>query len=396
MSVAKRKRRRVALMVETSRAYGRGVLQGISKSLQDNSHWSVRLQDRGLNDPLPEWLRRWSLDGIIARIETQQLADSLHALAVPVVNLSGIQNDPRFPIIDTDDSQVADLAFQHFAERGFRNLAFCGYPGASWSDTRLIQFEQRARAAGLSFQNFQSRPVGRKASATFTLAYETRALAHDRELIAWLKTLPIPSGILAANDLRGQQLLGLCQELSIRVPDQLAILGVDDDELMCELTDPPLSSVQPDCERIGQTAASALELLMHQPRRRTEDQLISPLGVGTRQSTEVLAIEDPLIVKAVRFIRENACSGITVPDILRVVPLSRSGLERGFGQYLGRAPKAEILRLKLERARELLRDTDLPLAEISTRCGFRHPEYFSSVFRDKVGVPPGRFRRSRN
>ncbi|MGK0200509.1 MAG: LacI family transcriptional regulator, partial [Yoonia sp.] len=143
MSVAKRKRRRVALMVETSRAYGRGVLQGISKYLQDNSHWSVRLQDRGLNDPLPEWLRRWSLDGIIARIETQQLADSLHALAVPVVNLSGIQNDPRFPIIDTDDSQVADLAFQHFAERGFRNLAFCGYPGASWSDTRLIQFEQR-------------------------------------------------------------------------------------------------------------------------------------------------------------------------------------------------------------------------------------------------------------
>lgn len=389
----KRIRRHVALIVETSRAYGRGVLRGISKYIRQNPKWSVRLQDRGLNDPLPEWLARWQVNGVIARIETVELARALKRLKLPVVNLSAIQTDTRFPTIDTDDQQVAELAFRHFAERGFRNLAFCGYAGANWSDTRNRRFAALVRDAGLTYHEFaphKPRPQSRKPQ---TLTLETSGLTHDRDLTEWLQQLPAATGILAANDLRGRQLLGLCRELDIAVPDHLAVLGVDNDELLCELTDPPLSSIEPDCERIGLEAALALERMMSDARQRPADRLISPAGIATRQSTDALAIDEPLIARAVKYIRDHACDGIDVSDILRHVPLSRSKLERGFNQHLGHPPKTEILRTQLRRAQELLRETDLPLPEVSTLCGFRHPEYFSTLFHQKIGTPPGRFRR---
>ena len=389
----KRNRRHVALIIETSRAYGRGVLRGISTFVRQNSRWSVRLQDRGLNDPLPDWMTRWQLDGVIARIETIQLADKLKRLKLPVVNLSAMAPDNRFPTIDTDDTTVAELAFAHFAERGFRSVAFCGYPGARWSDRRRNRFIDLAKEAGVVCHEFK--PGRRRVTQPKpeTLALEMSGLVQERKLIEWLQTLPVPTGIMAANDLRGRQLLGLCRELDIAVPDQLSVLGVDNDELLCNLTDPPLSSIAPDCERIGMNAASVLDRMMSRPRSRPADELISAVGVATRKSTDVLAIDEPLIVRAVRYIREHACDGIGVPDILRVIPLSRSKLEQGFKQHLGRTPKAELLRIQLLRAKELLLATDLPLPEISQRCGFRHPEYFNTLFREKIGQPPGRFRR---
>lgn len=390
-----RTRRHVALIIETSRAYGRGVLRGISQFVRQNPKWSVRLQDRGLNDPLPDWMTRWQLNGVIARIETEELAATLKRLNLPIVNLSAMAPDESFPTIDTDDAMVADWAFAHFAERGFRSLAFCGYPGAKWSDLRRDRFLSLARESRIECHEFA--PVRRRAQQRKpeTLALEMSGLVSERKLIDWLQSLPATTGILAANDLRGRQILGLCQELDIPVPDQLSVLGVDNDELLCDLTDPPLSSITPDCERIGLRAAAALDAMMNRPRHRPTDELIPPVGIATRKSTDVLAIDEPLIVRAVQFIRDHACEGIGVPDILRHVPLSRSKLERGFKQHLGRPPKAEILRLQLEQARQLLLETDLPLPEISAKCGFRHPEYFNAVFREKNGKPPGRFRREK-
>jgi LacI family transcriptional regulator len=388
-----RSRRRVALIVETSRAYGRGVLRGISQFVRQTPWWSVRLQDRGLNDPLPEWLTRSQLDGIIARVETPELADALKQLRRPVINLSAMSTDEYFPTIDTDDEQVAELAFEHFADRGFRNLAFCGYSGAKWSDTRHRRFAALAREAGINCDEFVPRRRRAPSRKPQTLALEMSGLIHDQELAAWLQRLPRTTGVFAANDLRGRQLLGLCSDHNLIVPDHLSVLGVDNDGLLCELTDPPLSSIEPDCERIGLSAAAALDSMMTRPRRRPADQFIAPAGIATRKSTDVLAINEPLIVRAVRYIREHACEGIGVPDVLRQVPLSRSKLERGFTRHLGRPPKAEILRIQLERARELLRETDMPLPEVSSLCGFRHPEYFNALFRQKNGMPPGRFRR---
>jgi LacI family transcriptional regulator len=388
-----RSRRQVALLVETSRAYGRGVLRGISRYVRQNPSWSVRLQDRGLNDPLPNWLSDGRLDGVIARIETPELARTLRQARLPVVNLSAFEPDNRFPLIDTDDIRVAEAAYDHFAERGFRSLAFCGYTGARWSDTRRARFLAKARQSGITCHEFRSSLRPDRSHQRETLALEARGLAQEPQLIDWLRSLPATTGIFAANDLRGRQLLDLCHELGLSVPDHLAVLGVDNDELLCELTDPPLSSIEPDCERIGWKAAETLDRLMSRHAPNPGRQLFPPVGISTRKSTDVLAIAEPLIAQAIGFIREHACDGIGVPDVLRQVPVSRSALERGFRRHLDRPPKAEILRIQLNRAMELLRTTDLPLPEISRLCGFRHPEYFNTLFREKLGLPPGQYRR---
>jgi len=176
------------------------------------------------------------------------------------------------------------------------------------------------------------------------------------------------------------------------VPDEVAVVAVDNDELLCELAHPPLSSVIPNTRRTGYEAAALLDRLMSGGKSRGETHLIPPLGVATRLSTDVLAIEDPHVSRAVRFIREHACDGINVQDVLRAVPQSRRLLEGRFRKLLGRTPHEEILRVQVQRVKQLLTETDLTLDAIAERTGFSHTEYLSVVFRREVGTPPGRFR----
>jgi LacI family transcriptional regulator len=208
----------------------------------------------------------------------------------------------------------------------------------------------------------------------------------------WLEQLPKPVGIMACNDIRGQQVVNACRHLGLLVPDEVAVTGVDNDEVLCELSDPPLTSVAPNTGRIGYEAAALLELMMKGGERPKVPIAIPPLGIVTRRSTDVLAIPDRPIAAALRLIREHACDGIRVPDLLKVAALSRSVFERRFVQAVGRSPKAEILRVQLARARQLLTETDVPLPQVAERCGFKHPEHFSTIFREKTGTPPGQFR----
>lgn len=383
--------RHVALLIETSRAYGRGLLQGISRFIREHQHWTVRLQDRGLNDPLPEWLHRWPVNGVLARVETRQLEDQLLRLKKPVLNLCGSWTGSRLPVLDTDDEAVAKLAFDHLRERGFRELAWCGFGATGWSEVREKCFAKLCAEASLPCHIYHP---PRKPLHALTLEVERHGMRHEAHLAQWLKALPKPVGVLAANDLRGQQIIDLCAELKLTVPDEVAVLGVDNDELLCELTAPPLSSVVPDCERIGYEAASRLDRLMSGEKRTAESLIIPPAGVATRRSTDVLALDDRHVASALRYIREHACEGIGVDAVLKCVPLSRSSLERRFLKHLGRAPKAEILRVQLERARQLLVETDWTLNDVAERSGFRHTEHFCTLFKSKTGQTPGRFRRS--
>jgi LacI family transcriptional regulator len=383
-------RRQIALLVETSRAYGRELLRGVARFVREHPHWSVRLQDRGLNDPLPDWLHGSRIDGILARVETPELARSLARLRRPVINLCGTWTGTRFPVIDTDDGAVARLALDHFLDRGLRRVAYCGFPGTGWSDVRQEHFLAFARAADLEVAVFKQR---HRRAGSATLAGEQAGLRQQQNLREWLAALPRPLGIFAANDLRGRQLVELCRETGAIVPDEIAVLGVDNDELLCELTDPPLSSIVPDCQRIGFEAAVQLDRWITEPAARIANQFIPPRATVTRRSTDILAMEDRHIANAVRHIREHACNGLRVADLLKVVPLSRSNLERSFRQQLGRTPKAEIIRVQLDHASRLLTQTDLTLAEIADRSGFRHPEYFSTLFKAKTGNTPGALRR---
>ena len=218
--------------------------------------------------------------------------------------------------------------------------------------------------------------------------------AEIESIASWLRSLPKPVAVFACYDFRGQQVLDACRRAGFAVPDEVAVLGVDNDELLCALSPPPLSSVILNPRRSGWLAAEALDLMMRGQRVPAVTH-VPPLGVATRQSTDTTAVDDVQVANAVRFIRERACSGIDVSDVLRACPMSRRALEQRMKAILGRTPHAEILRVQIARARQLLAATSLSLPEVAEKCGFRHAEYLSVAFKRETGVAPSEYRRER-
>ena len=221
---------------------------------------------------------------------------------------------------------------------------------------------------------------------------EGAAAEQVAEIGRWIATLPKPVGIMACYDSRGQQVLDACRSAGLAVPDEVAVIGVDNDELLCELASPPLSSVVPNAHRAGYVAAARLDRLMAGKKVTPMAELIPPLGVANRHSTDAFALDDRAIVRAVRMIREHACEGINVSDVLKTVPLSRRVLEQRFQKLLGRTPREEILQVRLARVKQLLGETELALYQIAERTGFEHVEYLSVVFKRETGVTPSAWR----
>ncbi len=385
-----KRRRRVALLIESSRAYGRGLFRGIAKFVREHHEWSVQSEEWRWTDELPAWLRNWDGDGVIARVETPEMARLIQQLKVPVVDVRGSVRGLDFPLIDTEDRMVARLAAEHLLNRGFRHYAFCGFVGANYSDTRSHWYCERLKEAGYDCHIY-SPP--RQLRDGQTIEYEKRGLLFQEDLSRWLQSLPKPVGVMACNDIRGQQVLNLCGRLDILVPETVAVIGADNDEVLCELSDVPLSSVVPDTLRIGYEAAALLNRLMAGGRAPAKPILIPPIEVVNRRSTDVLALDDPHLVAGLRFIREHAFEPITVNEVARAAGMSRRVFERRFVAQMGRPPKAEVLRLRLERVKQLLAETDWSLAEIAERTGFKYGEYLHTVFTEKVRITPGKFRR---
>ncbi len=374
------RRRQVALLIETSNAYARGLLQGVVHYIREHRPWSFHLIEQGRGDDPPPWLAGWKGDGIIARIETPRIARAVVKTGLPAVDLSAARLVPTLPWVETNDEAIARLAAEHLMERGFKRFAFCGDARFNWSQWREAHFVARLKAAGLACEVF--RPAG----ATGDVAMQ------ERELARWLRELPKPVGVMACYDIRGQQTLAACRGAGLAVPDEVAVIGVDNDTLLCELASPPLSSVIPNAHRAGYEAAALLDRQMAGKRVPAVAHLIAPLGIAERQSTDVLAVDDRDVAKAVQFIREHACEGINVDDVLRAVPLSRRVLEQRFQKLLGRTPREEVLHVRLSRVKQLLGETDLPLYLVAERTGFEHVEYLSVVFKRETGRTPSRWR----
>lgn len=374
-------RRQVALLVETSNAYARGLLEGVSAYVRDHRSWSMFLPETGRGDAPSASLARWKGDGVLARIETADIARAVRRLQVPAIDLSAARFLPDLPWVETDDDAIARLALDHFVERGFRHVAFCGDPRFNWSKWRCERFLRLAKEAGLTWADYG-------ASGSLPVSWQ----AEHAKLVRWVRSLPRPIGIFACYDIKALQLLDACRDAGIAVPEEVAVLGVDNDPVLCELCDPPLSSVIPDARRTGYLAAELLDRWIAGKRPPAEAHRIAPLGIRTRQSTDVLAMEDRDVAAAVRFIRERACTGISVANVLREVPLSRRVLERRFFRCVGRSPHAEILRVKLGRVMQLLVESDLSIEAIAAMAGFEHPEYLSVAFKREMGVAPNHYR----
>jgi len=382
-------RPRVALLVESSRAYGRGALSGIAKYIREHDQWSIFLQEHSLCDDLPAWFGNWEGDGIITRMENRTLTSVIQRLGVPAVYLRNAPANLKMPSVLTDNTAAARMAFEHLQERGFRHFAFCGYNGADYSDERRDSFVRFATEVGLRCHVFAGRKQPHKSS---TAKFEEEGLKDGDQVAQWLRELPKPVGLMACNDMRGQQVLNACRAAGMAVPDEVAVIGVDNEDTLCDLSEPPLSSVVPHTERIGYEAAALLDEMMKGKKPLPHQFFVEPISIVTRRSTEVLAIEDRQIAAVARFIREHACDGIDVGDLVQLVNGSRSTLERRYQKITGHSPKHDILRFRLNRAKELLMETDFSLAYVAGKIGLKHTEYFSRIFKKKVGMTPAKFR----
>lgn len=383
------KRPRVALLVESSRAYGRGILSGVAKFVREHDPWSIFFQDLNLCDETPDWLKSWQGEGIISRLENRDVVQVIQRLKVPAVYLRHVNPKAKMPSILTDNAAVSRLAFEHLQERGFHHFAFCGFNGADYSDERRDGFVALVQQAGLRCHVYSD---GRQLVKADTAQYEGWGLKDGGRLAEWIKELPKPVGLMACNDMRGQQVLDACRAIGVPSPEEVAVIGADNDEVICNLCDPSLSSVIPDTERIGYEAAVLLAQMMTGEKSPPPATFVEPSGIFTRRSTEVLAMEDRQIAAAARFIREHACEGIDVSDVLSAVPLSRSTMDRRFMSILGRSPKDEILRVRLNRVKQLLAETDFPLTLIAEKVGLEHVEHLSRIFKNRVGTTPSEYR----
>lgn len=374
---------RVALDVETSRMYGRRILIGITQYIRSHRPWSIYVEQQELGSTPSDLLKRWRGDGLITRQTTPEFAKRLRRRRLAVVDLSDIHDSLGLTRIGSDHRSIGTLAAEHLLERGFRHFSCCGFSDQYWSCQRRDGFVAAIEKAGFRANVYQSQWEEHK-------AWEKEL----QRLCDWLKSLPKPVGVFATNDARGQNVLNACAREDTAVPEEVAVVGVDNDELLCGLASPPLSSIIPNPERIGYEAAQLLDELMsgQSPDRKSIE--IPPIGVATRQSSDTLAIPDREVAAALRFIREHACEGTTVQAVLDRVPVSRSWLERYFRKYLNRSPQTEIRNVQIKRAKELLTATELSLEQIANLTGFNHPEYFSVVFKRETGETPGQFRRS--
>ena len=374
----------VALIIESSVSYGRGILRGIARYLSSHHRWSLFFEQHELGSPPPTWLASSHWDGILTRPTDPALARRLHKMDVPVVDLNDLHEDLKLPWVGSSHRTIGCLGANHLLERGFRHFAFCGFSQELWAQQRRDGFREVIEKEQLPVPVYES----------FWRGPSVLRWDLDIEQIGeWIKALPKPVGIMACNDLRALHLLDACHRVGVLVPEEVSIVGVDNEEILCELCNPPLSSVEPDTDLIGYQAAELLESLMAgqtPPRQRI---FIDPVRVVTRRSSDTLAIKDRIVAADLRFIQEQALHGCAVTDVIKHIRVSRSFLERRFRQYLKRSPQAEIRRVQISRIKQLLTETDFTLEKISELSGFEHPEYMSVVFKRLVGQTPGHYRK---
>lgn len=381
-------RPKVALLVETSRSYGRDLLRGVALFARTRSNWSLLHQEMTIDAALPDWMNASAISGVIARVDSHTI-DPLRQMRVPIVDVRCRRSFPGVPQVETDDRAVAKLAFEHLWERGFRRFAFCGFQFAHYSEARLRFFRQLVADAGCSLSIYES-PSRRDAPLT---SMEQSWLVDAESMSTWLAALSPPTGLFVCNDIRGQQVLNACRTLEVDVPDDVAVIGVDDDDTICPLSDPPLSSVRPNAERVGYRAAEILHALMNGKPAPPEVEFVPPITVAERLSTKVNAVEDRELARVCRFIREHACEGIDVNDVTEFTSLSRRQLERRFRSELQRTPHEEITAAQLARVTQLLRETSMTLEQITPLAGYSHKERLSAVFKRETGQTPGGYRR---
>lgn len=383
-----RKTPKVALLVETARGFGRDLLRGVARYAQHHGPWSFYITPGDFEHALPE-MKAWGGTGIIARIPNDDVAQAILQAGLPTIAL-GLTDDQKqpgsplakFPDLSSSADDVARLVSNHLLERRFSNFAYVGMEERSWSRRRELAFCSRLQKAGYRVSVYhQPQRVADRSWET-----ERDILAH------WLRAQPRPLGLFACNDDRGRQVLEACRVGELRVPSDVAVVGVDNDLVFCDLADPPLSSVALNSETAGYRAAELLDHLMQGGNCSTRHVLVEALGVVTRNSTDIIAVQDEDVSAALQFIRRRQGVGISVDSVADAIAVSRRVLERRFRETIGRTILDEIQTSRIERAKQLLLETKYPISKVAQLSGFGSTGYFVQFFHDRVGNTPRKFR----
>ncbi len=373
----------VALLIETSNAFCRTLIEGISSFVHEHGTWSMFLDERERGAPVPKWIRHWDGDGIIVRAENEQMAADIRKTGIPAVNVSSTASRVSLPSVTVDERATAQLVVEHLRERGFKEFAFCGVSGQYWSSVREELHWKIITDAGFHCALY---PTGK--------TRRQRWEEEQERVSEWIGSLRFPVGLIVPYDFRGQYVLDACRRAKVAVPEQVAVISQGNDQTLCDLASPPFSSVIQNAHRVGYEAAAMLQHMMNGNPLEKQKIAIEPIGIQTRRSTDALAIEDEAIASILRYIHRNACHGLRVSDLLPRISLSRRAFDYRFKSQVGHSPHTEILRVQIERIKELLIHTDLPVGEVGLKAGFEHASYMSDVFLKMVGVRPGVYRKT--
>jgi LacI family transcriptional regulator len=379
----------VVLLIETSTGRGRGLLRGIAKYSHLYGPWAFYWENPFYREfsrkgKLLSWIKELSADGIIARDMKNIDIEKLIALNIPTVSaFYGKEYTLPMPTFASDYLMAGKMAAEYFLELGLKKFAFCGFDDMYWSQERAEGFGKRIEQAGFEV-NFYKQPKSK-----------TKRIWENEQphLAEWLRKLPKPIGLMTCNDDRSQYVIEACKVAQVHVPEEVAILGVDNDELLCELSEPPLSSIVHNSEKTGYEVAALLHKMMAGEKIENNILIDKPTHIVARQSTNILAIEDREVANAIRFIRQHSKELIQVNDVAEAVALSRRALEQRFCRILGRSVLKEIKRIRIDEITRLLVETNLSVSEIASKLGYSSVNNISRYFRQEKGISLQEYRK---
>lgn len=374
----------VALIVDTAVASGRKTLAGIARFMREHGAWLTYHEPRDVEHAVPKWLGKWQGDGIIVRSHNRKILNAVLASGLPAVDVLGEAPHPDLPLIHVDNRRIAQMAADYLIDLGLASFGFCHRQGQRWSQERKSAFVNHVAAERYRYSVYNM-DTGDQGDYSWE--------ADQDAMAEWLRLLPKPAGVMVCSDCFGQSVISACRRAGIAVPEEVTLIGVDNDEVLCSICEPPLTSVIGNHEQVGYTAAAVLTRMMAGLPPEQQITLIPPRDIAVRRSTDILAIKEGTVAEALRFIRENACKGITAADVIERASASGTVLKRRFREVLGRSIHEEIIRIRIQEALFLLRESDLTLLEIAERAGFKRQEYMGAVLKKKLDETPLEYRR---
>ncbi len=382
--------KRIGILIERQRGYGRRLCEGIVRFACERNDWSLKFIEFS---ELRQDIRRNRYDGFIARVMNDGIAKTLASAEKPVVDVFFEKSVPGFAAADQNARIVGQMAARHFIEHRFANFAFCGYDGRSYSDGRRNAFVRSLELNHFKCSQYPTPRIALKDFEDSVVVYEHFGMPSDaRQLLKWLRGLPKPVAVFCAHDMRAYQVSEICRSNGIRVPDDVAILGVDNDELVCQFTDPPISSIDQNPVGIGYAAAKSLQKMFDEPGVVPPPVRVKPLKLVERGSTRIYPLSPPWLSDALVFIRANITKNITAADVYTHVGKSHTLVDRAFRQQLGTSVQKEISMTRLSEAKRLVQTTSMPLKSIAKASGFSSLQYFSTSFTATFGSSPSSFR----